>query len=1578
VGIFYIFSGEPRREGDNRMKSHDAANNTWRLTILLVILSLLLSAYQLPVPVRQEGEPTVEPTATALVEEPTLVPTELSSPSATVESTIEPTATATMASTEESSITPTEAETGEPTLVATETLTITPAIESTGTPTSTTEPLEAYAESENELKKIGLGMGDSCAIFNGDSVKCWGYNVDSRLGDGTYKTRLSPVDIPGLSSGVVSVSLGDSFACALTSVGGMKCWGMNFYGELGDGTTSFRSTPVDVANLSGTVTSIDLGYAHTCALMSGGAVKCWGMNFDGQLGDGTTTASKIPLNVTGLSSGIVAISGGSSHTCALTSGGAVKCWGRNNSGQLGDGTTTTRLTPVNVVGLSSGVIAISAGFNYNCAITNSGAAKCWGSNSSGMLGDGTYTTRLTPVTVSGLSSGVTSISTGYSHTCALIAGGEVRCWGNNYYGSLGDGTTTIHNTPVAVTDLSSGVSEISLGMDHTCAVVIGNGIKCWGRNNSGQLGNGTEEDSFIPVKVGYRISGQVYDMSNHTPSFGVTISDGSGHTTVSDSDGFFSFSSLDAGDYVFFATKAGYKFTPSSISVTINANNNNYLDFLEYPIIKYPVILLPGIMGTQLKNNEVCNNVPAGRVWLDLLKIGFLPILELKEDGKTQNNRCSIEIDGLLQEFGPFDFYKGFLSAIAQDYGPIISDYQGYDWRKDLEYNAEKLDEFIDSHKGNNAKVILIGHSMGGLLARQYISDPDRAENVAQVISIGSPYYGAPKLAYAMLSGQIGLPIDDYFINDNHIRQIIRNSPGSMELLPSRTYFQQSGGYLFTNMALKTTFEDTINYYKGNGQQNNALLDQADYFHNGGKSPLNDYQYLGIDNFSNLNGVQYTVLASNAHLTDSLISEIPCIQGINFRCQYPIQYLSGDGTVPWDSARLKGGTLDPNAQICTIKGASKKHGDLLNDTVVLGIIENVLLGNGLTSNDCEEAQYVSNQIEASYAKSGAIPSPFIQLLYRGNGSVSVLDATGNSVGPDSEGYIKNDIPFSSYDSISGGVSIVLPTDTTYTLTIHQNDTLPNQVWVTDFQSPGETESFDPAARAVFVDVPSTPDGVVTMSLNYANGLPSLQLVVSPGGGGSQEALPPTSVLNQEQTQDISMPVTTISISGARDSLGFFTGPVTATLSATDTGTGVLKTEYSLDGGTTWLLYSAPVNFTAEDVQMFHARSVDIAGNQEYPWPFEQIRPFNVSGKVTNPHGLPITEITVSDGNGHTAVVDSEGNYVLDGLRVGTLTVTPSMAGGGFTPASSPATVGPNGTGFDFALNAPLPVSTYLNPDMKYTGNPSFTIKVDGSGFVSTSIVRWNGTDRPTTFVNTSQLTAEIYATDIATAGLVNVTVFTPTPGGGTSNPQPFYITLLGKGPAIPVLSKPVANSILGNLIPMLTISSAARAVKYHFQVSTLDTFDKLIVNEVTSSKNYSMTPKMGLEWGKDYYWRVRSIDSAGARSGWSGIRKFTFNIQVSPPNNSSFTGRLIKTNGPSIGTNQITFRWSSLSPRLLHNIQVSTDADFTNLVIDKNIPTGNSFTTLLPKGNYYWRIRFKIGEEWSAFMPAWKFSVNIK
>lgn len=356
---------------------------------------------------------------------------------------------------------------------------------------------------------IAPGGRHTCVLTTAGAVACWGYNEFGQLGNGTITSSLLPVAVTGLTSGVTTVSAGDLHTCAITATGGLKCWGLN-NGRLGDGTSTQRTTPVDVVGLTSNVIAVAASDGHTCALTSSGGIKCWGSNTYGQLGDRTRTSRNAPVDVVGLTSGVVAIATGEYHTCALTSSGGVKCWGRANVGQIGDGNINDFVghfeygTPRDVANMTSGVIAITAGEYHTCALKSAGSVSvyCWGYNSNGQIGDGTQTSRNTPALVSALDfSGVAAITAGDRHTCVRTTAGAVLCWGTNIDGQLGDGSFTTRYIPTAVVGLTSGVTVLVAGDRHTCAITTGNRGMCWGGNVNGEVGDATTILRNTPVNI---------------------------------------------------------------------------------------------------------------------------------------------------------------------------------------------------------------------------------------------------------------------------------------------------------------------------------------------------------------------------------------------------------------------------------------------------------------------------------------------------------------------------------------------------------------------------------------------------------------------------------------------------------------------------------------------------------------------------------------------------------------------------------------------------------------------------------------------------------------------------------------------------------------------------------------------------------------------------------------------------------------------------------------------------------------------------------------------------------------------
>ena len=352
--------------------------------------------------------------------------------------------------------------------------------------------------------QVSAGYFHTCGVTTSGAAYCWGYNFSGQLGDGTgtsYRTAPAPV-AGGLDDTAVSAGGGfpsgvPGHTCGTTAGGAAYCWGYNASGQLGDGTTTNRTSPVPVSG-GLNVTTVGAGTGHTCAVTTSGEAYCWGANFRGQLGDGSTVVpSSSPVRVFGVLT-FTAVGAGSAYSCGLTTGSVLACWGFNGDGELGDGTTVDR--PVPAPDLSpSDVAGLSTGTYHACAVTTNGGAYCWGYNTSGQLGDGTTVTRMSATPVAG-GLGFAAVSAGYQHSCGVTPSGAAYCWGWNAYGQLGDGTTATRPTAGLV---SGGLTfrSVSTGVYHTCGVTTDGVAYCWGYNPFGALGNGTTTSSPTPVPV---------------------------------------------------------------------------------------------------------------------------------------------------------------------------------------------------------------------------------------------------------------------------------------------------------------------------------------------------------------------------------------------------------------------------------------------------------------------------------------------------------------------------------------------------------------------------------------------------------------------------------------------------------------------------------------------------------------------------------------------------------------------------------------------------------------------------------------------------------------------------------------------------------------------------------------------------------------------------------------------------------------------------------------------------------------------------------------------------------------------
>jgi alpha-tubulin suppressor-like RCC1 family protein len=371
------------------------------------------------------------------------------------------------------------------------------------TATGVTEATSAPFDIRLTFATVSAGYGHTCGVTPSGAAYCWGDNQYGQLGDGTTTDRTSPVAVVrGLT--FASLSVGSYHTCGVTPVGKAYCWGAGFWGQLGDGTTTDRTRPEAVVG-GLTFASLSAGSGHTCGVTSAGAY-CWGDNEYGALGDSTMTPDSTPVAVVGGLT-FASLSAGGAYTCGVTlapTDGAY-CWGLNIDGTLGDGTTADRTTPGAVV--DGRIFAtVSAGDDrHSCGLTPAGEAYCWGANFDGELGDGTMNPDSTPVAVVG---GLTfaSLGAGGGHTCGATApggatpAGLVFCWGYNQHGQLGEGTPDSRPTPVAVLG-GLTFASLSVGEFHTCGLTPTGAAYCWGYNVYGQLGDETTTDRMSPVAV---------------------------------------------------------------------------------------------------------------------------------------------------------------------------------------------------------------------------------------------------------------------------------------------------------------------------------------------------------------------------------------------------------------------------------------------------------------------------------------------------------------------------------------------------------------------------------------------------------------------------------------------------------------------------------------------------------------------------------------------------------------------------------------------------------------------------------------------------------------------------------------------------------------------------------------------------------------------------------------------------------------------------------------------------------------------------------------------------------------------
>ncbi|MFM6928361.1 MAG: RCC1 domain-containing protein [Bdellovibrio sp.] len=373
------------------------------------------------------------------------------------------------------------------------------------------------------ISQFASTAADSCLIMGG-KLKCWGSNNWGTVGDGTAVSKVNPVVIDS-GNNYSKVSMGGyGAACAITSTGVLKCWGSNYSGNVGNGTTTQKNSPISIDGMQ-TYKEVSTSFRHTCGITTSDDLKCWGDNSKGQLGDGTATGSTTPIPITsGVKYSKVATSGyngGGYHTCAITTDGDLYCWGSNSNGEVGDGTLVDKSSPVLI---DSGIkySMVSLGGNSSCGITDSGILKCWG------LSEGTASNKRQLPTVIDSGQSYIDVSVSDVSACAVTSGNKLKCWGNNTYSNLGDGSTTTSLAPKVI-DTNENYSSVTVRggtlnahATSACGITTSGSLKCWG-NNNGQMvfGTGTAYNSFLYINQSLtfsKISVGEYSMCGITPS----------------------------------------------------------------------------------------------------------------------------------------------------------------------------------------------------------------------------------------------------------------------------------------------------------------------------------------------------------------------------------------------------------------------------------------------------------------------------------------------------------------------------------------------------------------------------------------------------------------------------------------------------------------------------------------------------------------------------------------------------------------------------------------------------------------------------------------------------------------------------------------------------------------------------------------------------------------------------------------------------------------------------------------------------------------------------------------------------
>lgn len=640
------------------------------------------------------------------------------------------------------------------------------------------------------------------------------------------------------------------------------------------------------------------------------------------------------------------------------------------------------------------------------------------------------------------------------------------------------------------------------------------------------------------------------------------------------------------------------------------------------PATRPPVIILPGLMGSKLRNNDSCNNVDE-EIWPAIFKIPIprqphLDHLRLKENGIDPVSICDfIYPAGIIKNISFYKVYGPLIDYLDNTANFDVHTFD-YDWRLDLETTADDLDKFINEilKDPDVDQVNLVGHSLGGLLAREYVtSRASRASKVEQVISLGTPYLGAPKAFKTLRIGDSLINLDDLgqigLLNEDRVRELVQNGPAFYQILPSKNYFDVIGGYYRLNSSMVGWNQTRAIIHS---QHNDALASDAELFHG---PPMDDWGSTSVD-------VAYRVIAgSGIENTIGVFHEFDVIDWFTgkVKTRYDIEGIDGDETVPVHSADLNGNGYYYSGGVPIWYTEDVKHVDLVKKDYILDFLAAILAtppdSNAFARTTTNQSFKPADELSLFQGNStkfdqpkhvDTVPptppemgdTPFgvdgAQIAAFGEVRVHVYDEFGNHTGPIDDGTrLDLEIPGSSYNTVEGGVFVSVPTGGRYTVEVDSEGSNDFDLRIRDMFGLDQ----DLIQRTItYSDAPIGSTGIAELEYNPNSNEPIDNLDIDQNGDGQVDlSLPPTGILNPEDSKDVTPPEVTISLDGNISPRGWYIGDVIVTISAVDDQSGLAKVDFSVDRGKHIQPYISPFTIKAEDVSLLIVKATDYAGNE---------------------------------------------------------------------------------------------------------------------------------------------------------------------------------------------------------------------------------------------------------------------------------------------------------------------------------------------------------------------------------------------